>query len=127
MKLSTKNLLKLSEIEGAGVVFERELEKVLVNIKNLNSDAKKVREINIKFTFKPIDDKREVILLGVSATSKLAPYEGVATNIYTDLDKEGNVFAAEIKSPEQVSLDDFKDESSKVTNFNSYRNKFKTN
>ena len=127
MKLSTKNSFKLADIKEAQLAFESELEKVLVNIKNLNTDPKKVREIHLKFIITPIDDKREVFHVGVKGDSKLAPYVVMTTNIYADLDKDGNVFAAEIKRPEQVSLDDFEDESNKVTNFNSYRNKFKTN
>ncbi len=126
MKLSIKNSLKLAEIEGVELVFERELLKVLENIRNLNTDPKKAREITIKFSFKSVDDKREVVLMGIQANSKLAPYEGVATNIYVDVDKEGDVLAAEIKVPEQVSLEDYEEDHGKVTNFNSYRNKFKT-
>ena len=127
MRLSTKNLLKLSEIKDAEMVFERDLERVLVNVKNLNTDPKTVREINMKFIIKPVDDKRELFNLDVKSDCKLAPYLGISTSFYADIDEDGNVYAAEIKRPEQISLEDFEDERSKVTNFDSYRNKFKTN
>lgn len=58
---------------GDGIVpelFERELAQVLDNISDINTDRKEKREITIKFTIIP-NDEREVGFVDIKCTSKL--------------------------------------------------------
>lgn len=57
---------------GAAVqLVEKELERVIKDILDLNTEAKATREVNLKIIFKP-DENREIITTGIKATSKLA-------------------------------------------------------
>jgi hypothetical protein len=67
--------LKIETI-GEGIIAERfqdEIAKVVENIIDPNTEAKIIREINIKLKIKPIPENRELGELEVIVTSKLAP------------------------------------------------------
>ncbi len=75
--------VKLSDLDG-GVVeekFQCELEKVLSNIMDENTDPDKLREINIKMRIKPTK-ARDMATVQIDATSKLAPTQPVQTTIH---------------------------------------------
>jgi hypothetical protein len=83
-----------------GALAERvnvELQKILENIADPNTDAKKVRSLTVKLTFKA-DDKRDVILSTVVAKSTLAPARDIESKLIMDLDNYGNITGAELKS-----------------------------
>lgn len=83
-----------------GALAERvnvELQKILENIADPNTDANKVRSLTVKLTFKA-DDKRDVIKSTVVAKSTLAPARDIESKLIMDLDNYGNITGAELKS-----------------------------
>lgn len=83
-----------------GALAERaneELQKILENIADPNTDAKKKRKLNLTITLSA-DNKRDVILTNVIAKSVLAPAEPIEAKILMDLDNSGKVTGAELKS-----------------------------
>lgn len=83
-----------------GALAERaneELQKILENIADPNTDAKVKRKLTITITLKA-DNKRDVIQTNVIAKSTLAPAEPIEAKILMDLDNEGKVTGAELKS-----------------------------
>ena len=82
--------LNLKEIANGAVqeLFENELDKVLENIKDPNTSKKKGRVLSINFTFKPLQDDRDIVSVEINTKSTLAPVESIATQIL--IDKNGN-------------------------------------
>lgn len=90
--------------EGAMVeLFDIELEKVLRNIADVNTDPTQAREITLKVRIKP-DEDRAVGGVKIVASSKLASNKGAATLIY--MGKRGNQFVAVENNPKQSALFD---------------------
>lgn len=109
------NLLNL----GDGAIpelFETELKKVLKNISNPNADTKMVRKIVIEVAIKP-DEKKDLGLIGVKVSSKLAGPKIFTTKVFFGRDKTGNMEAKELGSSQGnlftknnvVSIDDKKE------------------
>jgi hypothetical protein len=97
------SLISLSN--GAGVeMFNRELEKVLENICDPNTKATAAREITLKVTFKPNED-REVGVVDISSSAKLAPVKSVGTMVY--IGKKSGRFVATENNPRQPAFDIF--------------------
>jgi hypothetical protein len=69
--LADVSLEQLAE-GAAGELFEREMQRVLGNILDPNTDWKKRREITLKFIIAANED-RESAILAVDANSKIAP------------------------------------------------------
>jgi hypothetical protein len=93
-----------------GSVTERvnqEFQKVLENIADPNTDPKKARKVTLVFTLKG-NEKRDLASVSVSTKSNLAPAYDVETNIILDLDNNGRVTGAELKSGQkgQTFIDD---------------------
>lgn len=107
MKNIDINILKLAQ----GAVQEkldREFEKVFENIQDPNVKATAKRTITLKIDLVP-DDVRQVVKTNVSATSKLAPTDPVATTILTGKDLTTNkIEARELQSgvPGQTYIDE---------------------
>lgn len=83
-----------------GALAERaneELQKILENIADPNTDAKKKRKLTLTITL-AADNERDVIMTNVVAKSTLAPSEPIEAKILMDLDNEGKVTGAELKS-----------------------------
>lgn len=83
-----------------GALAERaneELQRILENIADPNTDAKKKRKLTLSITLSA-DNKRDVILTNVMAKSTLAPAEPIEAKILMDLDNHGKVTGAELKS-----------------------------
>ncbi|MGF2617757.1 replication terminator protein [Rossellomorea vietnamensis] len=83
-----------------GALSERanaEVQKILENIADPNTDAKKVRKLTLTVSFKA-DDKRDVVLSSVVAKSTLAPAKEIESKFLMDLDSAGKVTGAELKS-----------------------------
>lgn len=107
MKNIDINILQLAQ----GAVQEkldREFEKVFENIQDPNVKATAKRTITLKIDLVP-DDVRQVVKTNVTATSKLAPTEPVATTILTGKDLNTNrIEAHELHSgvPGQTYIDE---------------------
>lgn len=81
--------MNLNEIAGGGLqeLFSHEMDKVLKNIKDPNTDPKAARKINIQLTIKA-DEKRMVGNVDIKVSHTSAPIRGLATNIL--MEKDGN-------------------------------------
>ena len=84
-----------------------ELQKVLENIADPNTDAEKSRKLTITMTFKP-DETREDVKVSFVSRATLVPIKSIATRIIVDRDKSGQIVAAEWTKQirGQVSLDE---------------------
>ncbi len=83
-----------------GAVAERlniEVQKVLQNIADPNTDPKKERKVTLVIKFKA-DEGRDVTAVQVAADSKLVPAKSIESKILMDLDSKGRVTGAELKS-----------------------------
>lgn len=89
-KLSMSNMARGALSEQ----FEVELEKVLENIVDPNTDAKKTRKITISMEFKP-NDKRNMAQIKCQAKSSLVPANTVETAILINKGKD-SIVAAEL-------------------------------
>lgn len=76
---------------------DKELEKVLENILDLNTEAKATRKVTIILTMST-DDERTVVKTGMEVKSTLAPQKGVATTVIVGRDDTGKIHANELKS-----------------------------
>lgn len=72
--------LNISELSGGAVLekINQELEKVILNIADPNTDAKKKRKLKLELTFAP-DASRQASQLSCLVTSTLAPFEPIET------------------------------------------------
>lgn len=83
-----------------GAVAERfniELQKVLENIADPNTDPKKARKLQLNITLKG-NENRDVASVGVQAKSTLSPARDIETSIVLDVDSTGSVVGSELKS-----------------------------
>jgi hypothetical protein len=88
---------------GAGEeLFSEELQKVLKNIADPNTDAKSAREITLKVRFTPNDDRTMGDTI-VTCASKLAPFRKVHTVVY--LGRRDGAFVAVESNPKQLAFD----------------------
>jgi hypothetical protein len=77
--------------------FNLELQKVLENIADPNTDPKKVRKLTLTVKVAG-NDKREVLDVQVEAKSALVPAKAIETKLIMDYDNTGRVTGAELKS-----------------------------
>ena len=80
--------------------FHRELNKVLANIADPNTDAKKARKITLTITLKP-DENRDVVAVDAQSKSVLVPAKSLSTRIVIDREKDGTVVGAELNCPDR--------------------------
>ena len=106
--------------------FNREMEKVVKNMKDPNTSYKDVRKITITLTFKQ-DEERNAAACIVEVNSKLAKAKSFETNFGIGQDlKNGQYLAKEYNNqiPGQLGLDDVSqplEEGKNVTNFGSQK------
>ena len=93
------NLCGGAAVEKFGV----ELERVLENIENPNTDPKAKRVVTLKFTFQPKED-RTSILTSIVAESKLAPEAATPTIIFPAIEGNGKRYAHEHRPHRQDDL-----------------------
>lgn len=86
---------------------DKELEKVLDNILDLNTKANAMRKLTITLAMST-DDERTVVTTSMEVKSTLAPQKGVSTSVIVGRDDEGRIHANELKSgiPGQTYFDD---------------------
>ncbi|MED1603027.1 replication terminator protein [Alkalihalophilus marmarensis] len=116
-------LVDLNTFANGGLAekFDDELKKVLENIADPNTDPTKVRSVTVTVSLKG-DKNRELAATTIRATSKLAPYEDVETQIVLDRDSKGRVIGKELKSgsPGQTYFDEegvYEDTGEKIVDF----------
>jgi len=89
---------------------DRAIAKVVDNILDPNTDAKKKRTIQIAITFVPNEDDREDVSVMTSTTVKLVPEEGISTQMFLQKDlTNGHIVATEHKKGTikgQLTLDE---------------------
>ena len=93
MKLEKVSLLQAMQ----GAINERvdyEMKKVVDNILDINTEAKKKRKITVTFELSP-DENRQMIGLNVSAKSTLAPVMSIGSSLVLGPDENGEVTLAE--------------------------------
>lgn len=83
-----------------GALAERansEIQKVLENIADPNTDPSKARKLTITIEFKA-DENRDIVRSSVVAKTTLAPAKKLESKILLDFDRNGKVTGAELKS-----------------------------
>ena len=100
--------LDLSQIGDGGLQekVDKELEKVIVNILDPNTETKTARKLVITLTMKS-DDTRQTVSTTMEVKSTLAPQKAIATTVLVGQD-DNQVYANELKSsmPGQTYFDD---------------------
>ncbi len=87
---------------GAAVeLWAEELKKVIANILDVNTDPKAVREITLKASIQP-NEERTNAMVSIAVTSKLASFKP-ATTIFYVARRKGECIAVE-SNPDQISL-----------------------
>lgn len=97
--MSNQTKINLENFAG-GALAEKtniELQKVMDNIFDPNTDATKVRKVTITLTLKA-DEKREIIATNVDTKCTLVPAKGVATTMLLGTDSSGKVVGRELAS-----------------------------
>jgi hypothetical protein len=98
-----------------GAVKEKidwELQKVMRNIADPNTDPVKARILTIKLKIEP-DENREISDVLVSVESKPAPIKPTKTRLFIAEDGDGHFVASELykdEAPGQVRIEDTKQE-----------------
>ena len=93
--------MNLAELANGGMQekVDLEIEKIVKNILDLNTESKKARKLNIGIEFKPADEQRNTINTTIQVKSTLAPQVGVATTLLVGKDTKNNkIVANELKS-----------------------------
>lgn len=89
-----------------GAVVERanlEIQRVLDNIQDPNTDPKKARTVTIKLKFEP-DNDRGVANVIVGVDSVVAPVAPFKAHVFLGRDKDGKGFASEFHPPQQTVI-----------------------
>jgi len=73
-----------------------EIEKVIKNIIDPNTDIKKKRKITIVLEFKTDDEKRDISEVTFNVKSDLAPQKKVSTLIVFDKNNKGDIVVEEL-------------------------------
>lgn len=94
------------------VQLNKALEKITENVQDPNTDAQKVRKINVSISFRP-NDERNFVATTVETKLSLAPELGATTVLSMGRDlRTGEVEAVEIfnQIPGQMNVDDVIDQ-----------------
>lgn len=106
MNQHTKSILEMNN--GAFLeVTDYEVSKIINNIRDVNTDPKAKRAINIKIIFQP-DADRQNVAIDFKVDSKLAPVNPSITMLYiSGEDNDGIPIVAEMtpQLPGQIGLD----------------------
>ena len=91
--MPTINALELAN--GAiGEQVSNELDKVLKNLVDPNTDIKTKSKITVTLTFE-VDENRETVKCSAQAKAVLAAVKPITTTLWVDTDHKGNVVATE--------------------------------
>ncbi|SEB15969.1 hypothetical protein SAMN05421743_12170 [Thalassobacillus cyri] len=91
--------INLSKLANGGLQerFNAEMERILDNIADQNTDPGAKRKVTMNITFKP-NDNRDIADTVIEVKSTLAPAVGVPTSIVIGQDNDGKVVGQELKS-----------------------------
>lgn len=106
--------INLEQFAGGklSVQLNKALEKITENVQDPNTDAQKVRKINVSISFRP-NDERNFVATTVETKLSLAPELGATTALSMGRDlRTGEVEAVEIfnQIPGQMSVNDVIDQ-----------------
>lgn len=106
--------INLEQFAGGklSVQLNKALEKITENVQDPNTDAQKVRKINVSISFRP-NDERNFVATTVETKLSLAPELGATTALSMGKDlRTGEVEAVEIfnQIPGQMNVDDVIDQ-----------------
>ena len=106
--------INLEQFAGGklSVQLNKALEKITENVQDPNTDAQKVRKINVSISFRP-NDERNFVATTVETKLSLAPELGATTALSMGWDlRTGEVEAVEIfnQIPGQMNVDDVIDQ-----------------
>lgn len=108
--------INLEQFAGGklSVQLNKALEKITENIQDPNTDAQKIRKINVSISFRP-NDERNFVSTTVETKLSLAPELGATTALSMGRDlRTGKVEAVEIfnhnQIPGQMNVDDVIDQ-----------------
>ena len=106
--------INLEQFAGGklSVQLNNALEKITENVQDPNTDAQKVRKINVSISFRP-NDERNFVATTVETKLSLAPELGATTALSMGRDlRTGEVEAVEIfnQIPGQMNVDDVIDQ-----------------
>jgi hypothetical protein len=95
----SKHIIDLNTFaEGAlAERFNSELQRVLENIADPNTDAAKTRKVTLTVSLKG-DNERDVVKTTVIAKSTIVPAKDIESKLMMDYDGEGKVTGGELKS-----------------------------
>lgn len=100
---------QLSEIAEGGLQekFDHEIKRVIDNILNPNTDAKRKRKVNITIALTP-SENRDTVNIDTEVKSTLVPENGVSTTLLVGRDAKQQLAANELKSgtPGQTFIGD---------------------
>lgn len=100
--------INLNEFAGGALAekFNIEMQRVLENIADPNTDHKKKRKVTVTLTLES-NENRNLTNVMVDVKSTLAPSKGVETQLMVDYTPNGQVVGAELKSgiPGQTYFD----------------------
>lgn len=98
--------------------FNRELEAVMRNIQDPNTDPKAKRKITIALEFTP-NERRDMATLKMDIQSRLAASAAISQAVFLHVDDDGNVSATEVinQLPGQTAMDGAEQALPKVLNF----------
>lgn len=103
MALTDGDTVSLDNLKGGGVrqLFDEELDKVLENIMDPNTEPDAVRVVTITVKIKP-DRDRSTAIVAIIPSSKLAPAVALGTRMF--FGKQGGRVLAWEHDPTQMSL-----------------------
>lgn len=106
--------INLEQFAGGklSVQLNKALEKITENVQDPNTDAQKVRKINVSISFRP-NDERNFVATTVETKLSLAPELGATTALSMGRDlRTGEVEAVEIfnQIPGQMNIEDVIDQ-----------------
>ncbi|MEK4026322.1 replication terminator protein [Sporosarcina sp. FSL W7-1283] len=94
-----ENNIELNKFIGGAVQekFNVELQRVLDNIADPNTDFKKARKVTLTVSLKP-NEKRNLADIKVETKSTIAPPEPIGTEILIGMSNDGKVVGKELMS-----------------------------
>ena len=102
--MTDQEMLTLDNLSDGAVkeLFQTELDKVILNIQDPNTDATKAREITLKFKVIP-NETRDKASIEVYPSSKLAPARAIGVTAFIGMSNGAGV-AAEYRRPQQLDM-----------------------
>ena len=102
-----RQIKKLDELMDGALTerFNTEMERVLCNVFDPNTDPKAKRRISLIIDIAP-NERRDAAEFKVDVKSRIAPPVAIAQTVFLHMDDKGNVVATEMtrESPGQIDM-----------------------